>query len=995
MAIWVNPAAALDAYREVSKYGHTMWRNLDGFGPGSIGPIAQTADGYLWLGTPTGLLRFDGVRSVRWSAPSGSALPDERVRALLGSRDGTLWIGTSRGLASWKDGKLVVHRSVSGKTVNAIEEDEGGTIWVGGASGAKAFVCTIGDDSSDCYGDNGSLGGAVLGLYRDASGALWAAGTDRIWKLKPNPVSSVALPTHVGALRTVTGGPNGGVVVGTRSQILEVADGVVRPIELPKWAQGWLFTKALRDRDGGLWIAAADNGLLHFRADGVDAFTSLEGLSGDHVLGLFEDREGNVWVSTSQGLDRFRPMAAAIYSRHDGVAGRPASVLAARDGSVWVSTSAAVYQFDGTRISSMRPSRSATLFQDRKGRIWMASQYEFGYMDGGQWATVPDIPKGTVDGIAEDSKGTIWIAHRNSGLLRLLPDGRVERTPWAALKNSGRVSTMIVDPADDSLWLGLWSGDVMNVQEGKVGSFFSLREPDSRGVVQIRIDVDGAVWVGSRESLTRINRGRLSKLGRESGLPCEGAHWTLVDERSVWIYTPCGLAQLDRSEMAAWSAAADKGASTKVKVRMLDHWDGVGQPSNASAVGQIEGIQLFTPKAASSRDGRIWVVTGNGIVAIDPLRIPTNETPPPVHVEQVTSDSIPYDARDGLQLPALQRNLEITYTGLSLTVPERMQFRYKLEGRDVDWQDAGNRRQAFYTDLSPGPYRFRVIAANSSGLWNQEGDTLEFSIEPAWWQTNIFRAACAAVSLLLLFGLYKLRVVQLSRRFGTTLEARVNERMRIARELHDTLLQTFHGLVLRLQAAHQLWPSKDGHKILEEGIDQAAEAVAEGRKAVQGLRSGAMESNDLAEAIRTLGQVLATDPASQVGKFGVEVQGRPRSLHPVVRDDIFRIVGEALRNAFRHAQPRQVEVEIRYGDRELNVRVRDDGKGMDRALVRGGREGHFGLHGMRERAKLVGGKLTFWTRIDAGTAVDLSVPAARAYADAGAATLDRVETPTG
>ena len=197
---------------------------------------------------------------MRWSAPPGTALPDERVRALFGSRDGALWIGTPRGLASWKDGNLVLHRSTIGKTVNAIEEDEEGTIWVGGSAGNKAFLCAVGDDNSECLGKNASLGNAILALHRDASGALWAAGDDRIWQVRPKHTAPVALPSHIGALRTVTGAPDGGVVVGTRGQILEIANGVVRPMELPEWAQGRIFTKALRDRDGGLWIAAADSG---------------------------------------------------------------------------------------------------------------------------------------------------------------------------------------------------------------------------------------------------------------------------------------------------------------------------------------------------------------------------------------------------------------------------------------------------------------------------------------------------------------------------------------------------------------------------------------------------------------------------------------------------------------------------------------------------------------------------------------------------------------
>ncbi|MDM0029077.1 sensor histidine kinase [Variovorax saccharolyticus] len=759
--------------------------------------------------------------------------------------------------------------------------------------------------------------------------------------------------------------------------ILRIAKGVVHPMELPAWAQGRIFTKALRDRDGGLWVAAADFGLLHFRDGGVDSFTSTEALSGDHVLGLFEDREGNVWVSTSQGLDRFRPMAGALYSRHDGVTGRAASILAARDGSVWASTSTAVYRIDEGRVSSIRQSRSATLFEDRRGRIWMASQYDFGYMEAGQFVAAPGVPRGTIDGMAEDSQGTMWIAHRGSGLLRLRPDGSVERTPWATLRDRGRVSTMTVDPADDSLWIGLWSGDVINVQDGKVRSFFALREPDSRGVTQIRFDRDGAAWIGSRAGLTRIHRGRVTKFGRDSGLPCDGAHWTLADERFVSIYTPCGLVLVDRSEMDAWSAAADQGAGMKVKARVLDHWDGVGQPSNVSAVGQIESVQLFTPKATNSRDGRIWVVTGDGFVAVDPLRIPTNDKPPPVHVEQITSDGKSYEAREGLKLPPLQRNVEIDYTGLSLAVPERIQFRYKLEGRDADWQEAGNRRQAFYTDLSPGPYRFRVMAANASGVWNYEGDTLNFSIAPAYYQTLWFYALCAFVALVTLLALHRLRLRQVSGHIRGRLEARLAERERIARDLHDTLLQGIQGLILRFQAAaDRIPPDVPARALMEKSLDRADKLLTESRDKVKDLRPSASDVRTLEEALAIEGaQFAELQPAA----FLINAQGAFQALHPIVHEEALLIAREALGNAFRHARAVNIEAEVTYGEEALQIRVRDDGLGIGSEVLDSGRPGHFGLIGMRERAHKLGAQLTVWSKPGAGTEVELRVPAAVAY----------------
>jgi signal transduction histidine kinase len=353
-------------------------------------------------------------------------------------------------------------------------------------------------------------------------------------------------------------------------------------------------------------------------------------------------------------------------------------------------------------------------------------------------------------------------------------------------------------------------------------------------------------------------------------------------------------------------------------------------------------------------------------------------------VERIAADHTLYETSGLMRLPPRLRDLEIDYTALSFVAPEKVQFRYMLDGRDRDWQDVGNRRQAFYTDLPPGNYRFRVIASNNSGVWNEQGAALDFFVAPAYWQTTWFRAGCIAAFLFLMWALYQLRLRQIAQAFNARLEDRVGERTRIARELHDTLLQNFQGLLLRFQTVLALCETRpaEAKEVLRSSIDETAQAITQGREAVQGLRASTIERNDLARAITTLGEEIAAEASSHpsVG-FHVEVEGTPRSLHPIVRDEIYRIVGEALRNAFRHAAATQIEVELRYDERQLRLRIRDDGKGIDPTfLTDEGRAGHFGLPGMRERAKLVRGKLTVWSAPDSGTEIELSVPAAHAYA---------------
>jgi signal transduction histidine kinase len=371
---------------------------------------------------------------------------------------------------------------------------------------------------------------------------------------------------------------------------------------------------------------------------------------------------------------------------------------------------------------------------------------------------------------------------------------------------------------------------------------------------------------------------------------------------------------------------------------------------------------------------------------VDPRHLPLNTLAPPVHIEQVTADRKAYDTSSRLRLPPLIRDLEIDYTALSLVAPEKNQFRYKLEGYDRDWQNVANRRQAFYTNLSPGSYRFRVVASNNSGVWNEKGDVLDFSIAPAYWQTNWFRALCLIGIAGILLALYQLRLRQLTRTFNMTLEARVGERTRIARELHDTLLQSFQGLLLRFQTVADLLPTRptEAKRIVLSAVDQAAEAISEGRNAVEGLRSSAEERTDFAGELRTLGELTAAETNDKSVGVTVNVEGTPRALKPIVRDEIYRIAGEALRNALRHAEATQIELELRYDARQLRLRVRDDGKGIQPKVLSEASEGeiagHHGLRGMRERASLIGGKLTVWTAPDSGTEVELIVRASRVYA---------------
>ena len=1008
---------ALDPSLDVSQYAHTAWKVREGFTKGTIVSIAQTPDGYLWLGTEFGLLRFDGVRSVPWQPPPGQHLPSTYIRRLLVARDGTLWIGTWKGLASWKDGKLTQYPELAGQIISALLEDREGTVWAGGqAFPPPGKLCAIHGGTAQCFGEDGALGHGVVSLFEDGKGDLWMGALDGLWQWKPGPPKFYSLPDEPDGIRGLAEDDDGTLLIGMHGGVRRLVGGKPEPYPLPGNVQHFVTRRLLRDRDGGLWVGTSDRGLVHVHQRQTDVFSLPDGLTGDDVLALFQDREGSVWAATLNGLDRFRDFAVTTLSVKQGLSSAAVgSVLADRDGSVWLGTYGGLNRWNNGKITIARTGSVKrdgklnglapnSLFQDDRGQIWISTNAGVGYLENDRFAPISGVPGGPVHGIAQDKAGNLWIANQESGLFRLSARSEVQQIPRDRLRHKDNASALAADPVQGGLWLGFFNGGIEYFRDGEVRASFGAADGLGEGrVSRFRFDPDGTVWAATEGGLSRLKNGRIATLTGKNGLPCDAVHWVIRDnDYSFWLYMPCGLVRIARSELDAWAAAADRDKETKrmVQATVFDSSDGV---TSHAGISRFDFGHFrpggYTPHVARSSDGKLWFSPGDGVSVVDPLHLPFNKLPPPVHIEQITADrkvswqNLWGTAASNLRLPALSRDLQIDYTALSLVAPEKVLFRYMLEGWDRDWQDAGNRRQAFYTNLSPRNYRFRVMACNNSGVWNEAGAFLDFSVAPAYYQTFWFRLSCVAALVVLLWGLHRLRLYQLTQRFNMRLEERVSERTRIARELHDTLLQSFQGLLLKFQVVSDLLPERpvEAKETLDSAVDQAAAAITEGRDAVQDLRSSTATTNDLAGAISALGQELAINQTSNGSPlFHVEVEGTPRNLHPILRDEVYRIAAEALRNAFRHAQARRIESEILYEERQLRLRVRDDGKGLDPAVLRGeGRPGHYGLRGMRERATLIGARLEVWSKLHSGTEVELTVPASRAYAASRAASAPR------
>ncbi|HXQ73434.1 MAG TPA: two-component regulator propeller domain-containing protein [Pyrinomonadaceae bacterium] len=985
MLAWCSSVWALDPALDVSQYTHEAWRTDDGFTNSEITSIAQTPDGYLWLGTELGLYRFDGLKNVRWHLPADQELPSNWIMSLLAARDGTLWIGTSKGLASWKNGKLIHYSQLAGLYIFKILEDREGAVWTSGVSVTAGKICEIRKGSVKCSGDDGTLSRGAFGLYEDSKGNLWAGVKDGLWRWKPGPPKFYSLAGELNGIQGLSEDGDGTLLVGWNGAVNRFVEGKTQTYPLQGPMPQFQTRSMIRDRQGGMWIGTIDRGLVHIHNGRVDTFTVSDGLSGQFVNSVFEDREGNIWVVTTNGLDRFHDSAVTTYHINQGLASNVVnSVLAAGDGTVWLATHSGLNQWANSQFKTVSVTVGKSnrfvpdsLFEDRSGRIWISTPFQVGYLDNNHFVSLIDVP-GAVTSMAQDPAGNLWIANEHAGgLFQVFRERLVQQISWSSLGHTDHASVLAADSLHGGLWIGFFLGGIAYFKDGRIQASYGAQEGLAPGRVSDFLqDGDGTLWIGTEGGLSRLKGGRLVTLTGKNGLPCDAVHWLKEDRaQAFWLYTPCGLVRIARAELEVLATAVDQNIRTDRTLAATIFKGSDGVKSMASG-------NHFNPQVAKSTNGRLWFVAlgGGGVSTIDPAQIPINNLPPPVKIEQLVVDHKVYDATSDarLALPPLIRDLQIEYTALSLVTPEKTLFRYMLEGRDDVWQDAGNRRQAFYTDLPPGNYRFRVMACNNSGVWNEAGTFIDFSIAPAYYQTTWFRVLFVAGLLLLLAALYQLRLRQVAAQVRARLEERVEERERIARDLHDTLLQSVQGLILSVDAAaQQIPPDQPAHRDLEKTLDRAEVVVAEARDRVRNLRTSAVPFGGLAEAFQEVVEEISNgrDPT-----FKTVVEGNMRELHPVIQEEAYCVGREALINALTHSEAHHVEVEIAYDPRQFRLRVRDDGRGFDPGILKeGGRPNHWGLPGMHERAERIGADLKIWSGHQSGTEVELSVPGATAY----------------
>ena len=717
-------------------------------------------------------MRFDGVRLNRWEPPAGSQLPSHNVRALLAARDGSLWIGTDAGLSHWMQQKLVTYLKEPG-LVSSILEDHLGTIWVTRTrlpEAAEGALCQISGAKLQCYRvpDESSSGGCCNALVEDPSGDLWMGSSTGLWRwhdgsLSMYPNKYLEPDTGFDGVESAVPASDGSLWVGIdhggRGAGLErFVQGSWKPFRQPGLDGSTLQIVSLfMDRDGALWVGTMDRGIYRIRGTRTDHFSSADGLSSNTIYQFYQDREGNIWVVTSQGIDCFRDIPVISFSIEEGLsADNVVSALVAHDGTVWVGNPGGLDAIRGGTVFSIRtgqglPGNQVTsLFEDGDRRLWVGVDDKLWVYQDGRFIEIRRANGshvGTVAGITEDSEGNIWAVTiaPSRKLVRIRAFGVVEEILPPHVPTA---RALAADPSA-GIWLGLMNGGFARFRNGNVETF-SFDQTKNFPVMQVIVNADGSVLGATASGLIGWKNGTLQTMTVRNGLPCDDIFSIVSDQNDYWLYSGCGLVEINSTDIQQWWGHP----SLALTVNVIDQSDGV-RP----------GAAPFLPQASRSLDGKLWFADGSVLQMFDPAHTKKNLVPPPVHVEEIIADGKTFDTgsdRVGhLSLPPLIRDLEIDYTALSFVAPEKVRFRYKLEGLDRDWHDAGNRRQAFYTNLPPRHYRFRVAACNNSGVWNEAGAFLDFSIAPAYYQMTWFRALWAAAFLALLWAVYQVRVRQL------------------------------------------------------------------------------------------------------------------------------------------------------------------------------------------------------------------------------------------
>ena len=958
---------ALDRNLTFSQYIVTRWDSRDSFPGGAINAIAQTPDGYLWIGAEEGLVRFDGVNFRLIDHKSTPSLPPGHVLDLAVDSVGVLWV---------RMGSPYLLRYRGGRFEQAYPSELPPLF-----SPIREFGATA--------------------IAHDATKGVLIATADEPLRLTAGRFASVLASRKaiVGIALSVAETGDGAVWVGTSgSGLFSVREGRASQVTgVPDQKVNVL----LPGLGPELWVGT-DAGLVRWDGSSITHRGVPAALAHSPILALARDRDSNLWISTPAGISRLDSSGSFTQEMHGSTPGVVHAILEDREGGLWLGGTGGLMQLRNCLFLTYAGTAgySGSLYVDASKRTWVApASGGLIWIRGAEHHSVVGLDKEVIYSIS-GGFGEVWAGRQSGGVTQLSEEAGnfVTRTFTEADGLAPGAVSAVRRVRDGSVWAGTLSGTVSRIHKGRITIFRAPGELRGDAITTIEETPDGVIWAGTAGGVEAFRSGRWHRYGGENGLPPGRVNSLAVDKSGIlWVGSSTGLLywsgarfefagnipDLVQGEVYGLIAddAGDIWASTDHRVLRVSRSSLLSRSRAPVAIREFGTADGLPSMRGTRRDhsvvrdpsGRLWFSLQGGLCVVNP----SPPAPPALtSIESVAVDGHPLGMGPAARYSSSHQRIVFDFIGVSLAVPGRVRYRYLLEGYDRDWSRPTESREAAYTNLAPARYTFQVMASNSEGLWNGSAATVSFEVEPQVSQTLWFRVMASCLAAVAIFAIFRYRMARVRVAMQLRFEERLAERTRIARELHDTLLQSFQGLMLRLQVVDDLLSPGKAKEQLELSLRRADQAIAEGRTAVYDLRSPATTTNDLTQAVKSLGDELVTADSAA---FHLVVDGESRDLHPIIRDEIYRITREALRNAFSHAQGRNIETEIIYGERALRLRIRDDGKGIPPDVLEAGRSGHYGLCGMRERAQQIGGKLIIWSRLGVGSEIELSIAGSIAY----------------
>jgi len=962
-----------------AQYRFDFWTTDNGLPQNSVYAITQTRDGYIWLTTLDGLVRYDGVRFTIFDKSNTKGITSNRFTSLYEDRDGALWAGLEDGgLTRYQHGAFTTFTTADGLPDNWVREIQGepdGGVLIFTQGG----VCRFNNGRFTPTPERGGLN--QLRVKVSPSGARWTWDKEGLRRQRADRLTTYPIPLIItGDFAAALYEDRQGALWAAASpaKVFRVKESVVTSYTerdgLPPGAGFWAMCE---DRQGNLWLGTGGSGLARFKDGRFTVYTTAHGLSSNVIRAVFEDREGTIWIGTGDGgLNRLSRQFITAYSTKDGLAANNVyPIYEDHAGDIWIGTARGLSRFSAGVFTNYlseigpHPLRNVqTIGEDRAGRLWVGNYGGVGRLKNGSVIRQPELAGNyAFRAVHQDRRGDLWFATER-GVLKYAGGAVTAYTTKDGLPSND--ARLIHEDRQGRLWFGFYGG-LARFESGRFVVFTTKDGLASDHIRALHEDRDGALWIGTYDGgLSRFRDGRFVTCAMAHGLFNNGVFQILEDARGAfWI-------------------SCNRGIYRVSKQQLNDFADGKLSKVTCVAYGKLDGM-LNTecnggrqPAGIKARDGRLWFPTLGGVVIVDPEAVPFNAQPPPVLIESVVIDGARAPFLASARVEPGQANLEINYTGLSYTKPEQAQFKYKLTGQDHDWVEAGTRRAAYYSYLQPGRYTFTVLAANSDGVWNNEGASIEIVVVPPFWRTWWFLAVSALAVGGMVFAGYRRRVARLHRRHAAQeafsrqlIESQERERQRIAAELHDSLGQNLLVIKNRALLGSSAPTGSAALEQLAEITAAAAESLSEVRAIAYNLRPIHLERLGLTATLEEMIENIAA-------ASGIEFEFAIAPLDGLFdKDDeinLFRIVQECLNNIVKHSRARQASVVLQRSESEARITISDDGAGFDPASPAPANgpapKAGLGLTGLGERARMLRGSLQLQSALGRGTIVLIKIP---------------------